>query len=156
MYVATASTDGRLVIWSLPDISAPQWAPILVVPAVHQSGINAISIRVSHDASEATIASVGDDNALVVTRLYISADTARVVSTARADSACASLITGVKFTSPDTLVIVSVDQKLASWRISGGLERAESVAIDIAAVAGLDVVCGTAVVVGQGIEVFDL
>ena len=76
-YLVTASTDGSLAFWAIPDVdlSSAQSStlPLIYRHPVHQSGIKA-AIIISVTETEVLIVTGGDDNTLATTRVCESDD----------------------------------------------------------------------------------
>nr|XP_015203563.1 PREDICTED: WD repeat-containing protein 6 [Lepisosteus oculatus] len=138
-FLCSAATDGRIALWDLTEVvegaegltAAPQcWgegSPCLCVPA-HQSGVNSLAVWGSASSECLLLASGGDDGSLTVSRIgvqYNTRDTGgasaslRLLGQTSAPCAHAAPLTALQFLTSDLLATVSVDQRVALWRLCG-------------------------------------
>lgn len=91
----------------------------------HQSGINAVDLKIIKDGSHSRyiVASGGDDNALNVTILSATktnedkTPSLVLLDTAKVHVAHSAQITGVKILDDNTVVTSSIDQRVTVWTL---------------------------------------
>ncbi|TPX64184.1 hypothetical protein SpCBS45565_g06081 [Spizellomyces sp. 'palustris'] len=167
--IFTAGTDGTLMMWDctqtirdgcgdavreVTELSTP-----LHAEKVHQSGVNALSVRKLHcTASQKTVtpgsssilvASGGDDNAISIVQILLRPTPNSIlidsVTAATHPSSHSSGVTGIKIHPDGTIISSSVDQRLNLWGLTnteGGSVRFDLIAsyyVDIADISDLDV-----------------
>jgi hypothetical protein len=133
--LVSAATDGCIAFWNLSTLLT-NWLTIktptdvddkcshgvtlhehllMLSISVHQSGVNDVSVIVLND-SLIGVASVGDDNALVICLCRVSHDGhMTLIEQVKSADAHHSSITGVEYISNTTLLTSSIDQRLCVW-----------------------------------------
>lgn len=149
--IVTGGTDGMLCI-----CSDPQALKLVCQSRIHQSGINAISIRGS------TIATGGDDGRLCLQSLSPSASPSaslwNLQSLDAVPEANHSTITGLAWIDDMTLASVSIDQLVKIWRLDGAskLRQWRAAVMDVADPAAMTIMQNHFVIVGAGLQLFPL
>ncbi|KAK2004778.1 WD domain-containing protein [Colletotrichum falcatum] len=162
--VVTAATDGCLAVWR----SAGAEYALQHTVRVHQSSIKALDIH-APSAGRAVVLTGGDDNALGITTLGLSADGGSFTPVARAGvrKAHAAAINGLTVLGGKgdggevVFSTASNDQRVKAWRLGWreGVEEVTLVADEYSGVADAgdieDIGGGKLVVGGVGLEIWD-
>ncbi|KAK1595686.1 WD domain-containing protein [Colletotrichum navitas] len=162
--VVTAATDGCIAVWR----SAGAEYVLQNTVRVHQSSIKALDIH-APSAGRAVVLTGGDDNALGITTLGLSADGGGFAPVARAGvrKAHAAAINGLTVLGAKgadgevVFATASNDQRVKAWRLRWreGVEEVTLVADEYSGVADagdIEVIGdGKLVVGGVGLEVWD-
>ncbi|GKT43105.1 regulator of V-ATPase in vacuolar membrane protein 1 [Colletotrichum spaethianum] len=161
--VVTAATDGCLAVWR----SAGAEYVLRHTARVHQSSVKALDVH-SSSADKVVILTGGDDNALGITTLDLSADggfapVARA-GVRKAHAAAINGLTVLRATEDNKEVVLATasnDQRVKMWKLTwrGGVEEVTLVADEYSGVADagdVEVIGdGKVVVGGVGLEVWD-
>ncbi|KAH6692602.1 WD domain-containing protein [Plectosphaerella plurivora] len=165
--IVTAASDGHIAVWEaqLHSGHVVEYVPRLFV-RVHQNGIKAFGLRREEDR-RITVFTGGDDNALVITSLVMTAedgwklDSRRGVKRAHAAAVNGIAVLPGVASGSTTIATVSNDQRVKVWRIQdegisllGDRNSAVADPGDIAIVGSPAEGAARIMVVGVGMEVW--
>ena len=166
-FVASGATDGGVALWDIssalqgfvPGVSAQQLRPLLALPQVHQSGVNALHLCQtlpsvlpldSKKSLYLSVVSGGDDQAMHITICCVDLENMlsdqavplnRVVKRFSEARAHGSAVRGV-WMDGDVLLSGGRDQRVRMWHLEGNSLSLRSEAIvDVGNMEAMDVVC---------------
>ena len=166
--VASGATDGSIAVWDIstvirafrPGAEALQLRPVLEVPGVHQSGVNALHLCTlcppgvdspGQGGVQFSVASGGDDQAVHVKVCCMSpapgpwdpsgtALSVAVVNAFSEERAHGSAVRGV-WVEGDLLISGGRDQRVRFWRLQdGGLSLRGEAVLDVGNMCAMDVI----------------
>ncbi|XP_055587128.1 WD repeat-containing protein 6-like [Uranotaenia lowii] len=156
--ILTMATDGLICFWDAENAEKP-----LYQVEHHSSGINSFDIWQLPREAGFLLATGGDDQSVVVSKIYLEANEFRfcIESQLRWEGAHSAQVTGIKFAGPSSLWSTSVDQTVQLWCFEGfqkmtTLKRLATCVADIKGLVVLPSGPPTAFVYGCGFEFLDL
>lgn len=177
-YAITGDTAGKSIVWDIgsllkywkncPDNVDHVMKPMLELPGLHQSGVNAISsiVRGRDDDDIYFFCTGGDDQSICLNALIIKDASVEFLSTYKVDLCHASAVNSVHLTLRNGsfwLFSASNDKRLSLWSFKpdafASLNLVDSVIVDVDDVSSLDVSwepdAETAIVVvsGHGVSI---
>jgi WD40 repeat protein len=121
-YLMISATDGNIAIWNISECvkhphTQQKLGNMIIKQQLHQNGVKAILAVKELDNYD--IITGGDDNALILSKLFVQDNELALIPQSFVESAASSTITSISKLPGKAVAVTSVDQILRKWTYDG-------------------------------------